>query len=164
MDYFASAVMTPNVLSVGPEMTLAQLEERFLEDRVTGYPVIKGDEIIGVVSRSDLIRAFVGDVTLIDCDFDPEENADPLFNKLMTSLGDQANSLRVDQIMSRKLYTVRPDDHLADAADIIANKRVHRVFVLDGNELVGVITPFDFARLYSKGKIAMGSAKSHLDF
>ena len=163
MDYYASAVMTPNVLYVPPEMTVAELEERFTQDRVSGYPVIKGDEIIGVVSRSDLIQALTDDITFSDCDFH-DEDVGPLYKKFVNSIGDRADAIQVEDIMSRKLYTVRPDDHLVDAADIIANKRVHRVFVLDGRELVGVITPFDFARLYSSGKIRMGAVANHRDF
>jgi predicted transcriptional regulator len=164
MDYYASAVMTPNVLFVTPEMTIAELEERFTKDRVTGYPVIKGEEIIGVVSRSDLIQALANDITIAECDFHEDMEDRHLYKKFVTSIGDRANTLRVEDIMSRKLYTVRPNDHLVDAADIIANKRVHRVFVLDGHEVVGVITPFDFAKLYANGRIRIGSEASHRDF
>jgi CBS domain-containing protein len=52
-------IMQSNPKTVSPEMTLTSLEQLFLSTKFTGFPVVKEDRLIGVVSRSDIIRSMV---------------------------------------------------------------------------------------------------------
>jgi predicted transcriptional regulator len=49
-------VMQIRIHAVPPEMPLAQLEQEFLDKRVSGFPVVDDGQLIGVVSRSDIVR------------------------------------------------------------------------------------------------------------
>ena len=44
------------------------------------------------------------------------------------------------------IYSIRPDDHVYAALELMEDKRVGALVVLDGDALVGVISERDFAR------------------
>ena len=44
------------VHSVPPDMPLRDLEREFLDKQVSGFPVVENNELVGVVSRSDIVR------------------------------------------------------------------------------------------------------------
>lgn len=52
--------MTSDVVTVGPDASLADLAELFVSTRVRRVPVVSEDKLVGVVSRRDLI--FAGNV------------------------------------------------------------------------------------------------------
>ncbi len=55
----ASDIMNPQVITVPPDMTLQDLAETFAAKRVNPIPVTDKDgNILGIVSRSDLIKLF----------------------------------------------------------------------------------------------------------
>lgn len=58
--------------------------------------------------------------------------------------------------MTCDVITVRPQDYLRDAADLMYKNRIHRVFIVDDKKLVGVLSPFDFVRLYVRHCIIAG--------
>ena len=51
--------MSGDVISVDEEATLDEIATVMSEERKHFLPVIKDDELTGVVDRSDLLRAFV---------------------------------------------------------------------------------------------------------
>lgn len=55
--------------------------------------------------------------------------------------------MRVEEVMSRKLVTVEPDDSLRRAAELMADNRVSGLPVVTGGRLVGVLTESDFLAL-----------------
>ncbi len=59
--------------------------------------------------------------------------------------------MRVDDVMSRNVVTVEPDDSLHHAAELMSEHRVSGLPVVAAGRLVGVLTESDFLRL-STGK------------
>lgn len=53
-------VMTPDVLTVGPDDDIGELVDLMLENRVGAVPVVEGQlgRLVGIVSYVDLLRAF----------------------------------------------------------------------------------------------------------
>jgi predicted transcriptional regulator len=51
-----SEIMTPAVKAVNAEATLKDLAEFFMEENVSGAPVLSSDRLVGVVSVTDLIE------------------------------------------------------------------------------------------------------------
>jgi CBS domain-containing protein len=49
-------VMTPHVLTVGPEATVQQVMDIFAEKRCRHLPVIKNDKLVGLISIGDVSR------------------------------------------------------------------------------------------------------------
>ena len=52
--------MTTNVLSVGPDTSLAELQSMMVEHDIGRLPVIRQGAIIGIVSRTDILRTLHG--------------------------------------------------------------------------------------------------------
>jgi CBS domain-containing protein len=50
-------VMSKNPMRVAPDLPLPELQRRLISDRVGGYPVVEDGKLVGLVSRSDVVRA-----------------------------------------------------------------------------------------------------------
>lgn len=57
----------------------------------------------------------------------------------------------VSQVMSSPLISVKPDDTVWDAAEVMKIKNIHKVPVQDGNEVVGIVTATDLVKICSLG-------------
>jgi acetoin utilization protein AcuB len=51
--------MTPNPFTVAPEDRLEKAVELMLEHRIGGIPVVENNRLVGIVTESDVFRAFV---------------------------------------------------------------------------------------------------------
>lgn len=52
----AEDVMHADLLTVAPDVLLDELRQRLLESRVSGLPVVDDGRLVGIVSRTDLVR------------------------------------------------------------------------------------------------------------
>lgn len=164
MALFARDLMQSKVHSVAPEMPLADLERAFLEAHVTGFPVVEGGRLVGVVSRSDIIRKLAAEQSYAEyvsdyhrdlggaAEYDHLESIAEVTSRASSRLG----SATVKDVMSHSPVTVSPDASVADVARLLVGKRVHRVLVTDDDELEGIITSFDLVQLIADGDSAAG--------
>ncbi|KGN37400.1 CBS domain-containing protein [Knoellia subterranea] len=60
--------------------------------------------------------------------------------------GKDPNSTRVDEVCSGTVVSVGPDDDAAAVSKVFSDNQIRRVPVLDGDELVGIISQADLAR------------------
>ncbi len=79
-----TAYMQRNVLTVSPEATLFPAMEIILNQRQRLVPVVKNDEVVGVLTRTDIMRLLVGDQALRIPEADPLET--PLRERNIRSL------------------------------------------------------------------------------
>ncbi|MCL6478937.1 MAG: CBS domain-containing protein [Peptococcaceae bacterium] len=54
--------MTTNVITVGPNMPVSELRELMIENDIGRVPVVDGDRLVGIVSRTDVLRTLHGEV------------------------------------------------------------------------------------------------------
>jgi CBS domain-containing protein len=125
-----SDYMTREVEAVAPDATLPgvlRLMERF---NISALPVVERGEIVGVVSRTDLLhvgRRFAAGTS-----------------RHAASL--QLPADRVSTIMKRSPIVVAPQTTLATAARSMHRAHIHRVFVVEnGGALAGVLSTLDLA-------------------
>ena len=52
-------VMTTSVITVGPDRSARDAAELILDHRIGALPVVDGGRLIGIVTETDLLRAFV---------------------------------------------------------------------------------------------------------
>lgn len=124
-------MLTPTVRSVmtpAPEVIRAQADtsqalERMQTLKVRHLPVMDRDRLVGVLSERDLrgVRAFL----------------DYARGELGPTVG---------ELCSRDLLVVGPDDPLDEAATAMADRRVGAALVVDGTELVGIMTCVDLCK------------------
>jgi CBS domain-containing protein len=148
----ARDVMAKDVFSVSPERTLLELEQDLARQRITGAPVIDHGRVVGIVSRADIdarvfreqsrsaATALFYQQTELE-DGPAEESSDPTASAL-----ESLRRLRVRDVMTRNLLSVGPDDPVPSVARVMRDRRIHRVLVLEGERLVGIVSSFDVVR------------------
>ncbi len=140
--------MTQSVVSVSPEASLLDALRLFVEEDIHGAPVVdQSGDFVGVISTSDLLRA----------EADEQEAAreipDYLRDILEASEGDSPESMfdirdrmaerTVADVMTKALVGVPTDAPLVEVAQCLHQNQIHRVWVLEGDRVVGVISALD---------------------
>ncbi len=129
MTLQAKDIMEPRVVSVPPEMTLDQLEEFLTIQGIDGAPVQNAEgEIIGIVSKTDVIRALR---------FQTRDR----FSEL------RAETITVRDIMTDDVIFIPPDLSPQEIAELMTEHKIHRVLVGDKQHVKGIITTFDLLLL-----------------
>jgi CBS domain-containing protein len=54
-------IMTSQVITVGPDASAEQCMKIITEQRIRHLPVVEGDQVIGVISIGDLVKAVIED-------------------------------------------------------------------------------------------------------
>jgi CBS domain-containing protein len=137
--------MNPDVVCATPEMTAGEVEKLLALRRVSGAPVVdENGRILGVVSQNDLVRHVATPTTVEQAGrfhTDVDDYRD--IGKLRT---DQSET-PITEIMSPHVYTVNRDVGAAVAANIMRERRIHRLLVTERGRLVGVVTSLDLMRI-----------------
>ena len=55
----AEQIMTPDVITARPETEVGEVARLMFEKKVNPVPVLDGDRLVGIVSRSDIIRHLI---------------------------------------------------------------------------------------------------------
>ena len=152
-------VMQSKPRAVSPEMPLVQLEELFLTEGVSGFPVVRDDHLIGVISRSDIVRSLVTERSRVEQVsgfhhslgvFDPDDSAQSL-EAIAAQVGVRFAELRVEDAMVRNVVTVEYSESLQGLAQIMVEGHLHRIPVVNGERLVGLVSTMDLVRAISDG-------------
>jgi CBS domain-containing protein len=150
--------MQGDVRTVAPDTTIVDLERLLLQERVGGLPVLDRDgQLLGIVSRSDVVRQLSIEQSLGEAMSDAyrdqtnENWTDSSREEIGTTIGQRMQRLRVCDMMIRDVVTVAPDDSLQDAARCLVERHFHRLPVVEGDRLVGIVSSLDLARLIADG-------------
>jgi CBS domain-containing protein len=148
--------MQQEVRSVPPTITLVDLDERFVRDKVSGFPVTVDGKLEGIVSRSDIVhqlqieRTWAEQVSDFYRDFGGREADGPTLQEIGAAVGRRIEKLTVRDVMSEAVVTIGPDDSLAVAARILVDRTIHRMPVVEDGGLVGILTTLDLSRYVSE--------------
>lgn len=121
-------LMTRNVevLDVNDDVDFAGMLMRV--DKLRHLPVVSEGRLVGLVSERDLLRAQLSSVTKLS----PAER--------------RAFALRVlvTEVMTRDVQTITPDAPAVEAAKLLRQRKFGCLPVVDGEEIVGIVTESDF--------------------
>ena len=67
--------------------------------------------------------------------------------------GDILDEHSVEDIMSRALIALSPHDDVCSAADLMRQRSIHRVLVVQDGELVGIVTTLDIVKAVADRKL-----------
>jgi CBS domain-containing protein len=125
--------MTTPVRSVAPETTVRDLYRLFEADDFDAYPVVRNDELVGVVSKLDALKVF----TLT------QDEILPHYEDRMV--------MPVDAIMTSRVVAVEPDASLQRVLQMLVQHRVKSLPVVDRwRQLVGMIAREDVMQALSR--------------
>jgi CBS domain-containing protein len=151
----ASEIMETQVLTVSPESPLVDVQRLFVEEEIHGAPVVGNDgALVGVITSADILRAVseehgsggVHSTYLRDV----LEFSSPDWTRMPEDFQDRLTQLSAEEFMTREVVSVTPDASVSEVAQEIGRSRVHRVCVVDGEDLVGIISTFDMVALLEK--------------
>jgi CBS domain-containing protein len=149
--------METHLISVAPDTPLLDVHRLLTEEEISGAPVIQEDGmLVGVITSTDLLRV-VGEehdagavATSYFRDLLPYSSPD--WSNVPEDFQDRLSELRVEDAMTPDVVTIEPDATASEVARTLRGHHVHRVFVVEDQRLLGVISAFDVLRLVEEWK------------
>lgn len=129
-------LMSKKLFTVKPDDMLDKVFFLFNFEAIRHLPVIEKGKVVGVLSDRDLKKILGPRKKMV---------TDKLAGTQFT-----VHARRVRTIMNRGLTTIGPDEQAADAAAIMAKKKIGCLPVVKKGKLVGMITSTDILRAYVK--------------
>ena len=156
MAILAGDVMERTVVAVEPALSAVELERVLDRERISGAPVVADGRLVGVVSRSDLIRAQTDAADRADALLDYYRDVGgsaPDRSEHARLTGERSESLCIRDLMTEELLTVTAGQSIAEVARALATRRIHRILVVDDRRLIGLISSLDVVRLVGDGRL-----------
>lgn len=147
-------LMTADVVTASPTMTLKEVDHLFTTNAISGAPVIEDGLVIGVISQSDVVRVLydqqVATTDVSQFLLSPYPIPLPALAEISrerAAIADRLVEMTVAEAMTPVPITLSPTDDIAVAASVMVDERVHRVLVTDNEGLVGILSALDLASL-----------------
>jgi CBS domain-containing protein len=111
-----------DVHSIAPAATVAELAAE-LNSRRVGALIVKDTSgaLVGIVSERDVVRGLASDASVVHA--------------------------TVESIMTKDVVSIDPDFEVADLTRLMTEKRIRHVPVMDGGDLVGLVSIGDVVKV-----------------
>ncbi len=154
----ARDVMKTPVVTVTPDTTLVELERCLLRERIGGAPVVAGGKLVGMVSRSDLVRVLSLEQSMAEVQHgafarQAQEGQRRSLAEIGQQVGERMQVLTVQHAMTEVRARVAPDAPVREVAALMTKHSIHRVLVVSGEQLLGVVSRIDLVRLIADGRL-----------
>lgn len=113
-------LMTDQVAYVSPDTSVVEVAQLMQKHNVGAIPVCEGQNVVGMVTDRDIVVRNVA------------HQRDP-------------KTTPVRDVMTTQVESVSPDMSLNQAAEIMSQKQVRRLPVMEDNKLVGIVSLGDLA-------------------
>ncbi len=124
-DLNVSDLMSKNVTSVAETDSLQSVLDTMFTKRHSGFPVLKNKKVTGIITMEDIQKAN----------------------------SDKYHTIPVKQVMASDIQKVHPDDDLYQAFQLLFEKDIGRLVVINDNSLVGIITRSDILKGFQAKKL-----------
>lgn len=149
----AKDIMNPQVITVPDDWPVQKLAEFLVEKAITGAPVVDGDgKLMGVVSLMDIARY----ASEISQEIEEDKPHDFYLQSWEDKLSpEDIRSFHIQEppdgsvrdIMTPMIFKVNADTPVPDIAKMMVHGRIHRLMVVEKEEMVGIITALDMVKL-----------------
>jgi CBS domain-containing protein len=123
-------IMSTAVEVIGRNDDLSTVETLMATKKLRHVPVVEDGVLVALVSQGDLFKAMMSSTMGYG------EKAQKAY----------LHSVRVKEIMSDPVTTVAPDTSVEEAAELMLQKGIGCLPVIDGTALVGIVTKTDLLR------------------
>jgi CBS domain-containing protein len=114
-----SEIMTSAAVTDQSDDTLAEAARKMWKQQTGSLLVIDGEDLVGILTERDILKAVASGARLEDT--------------------------RISEVMSKDVVTVGPQTSLREAAKVMADRWIRHLPVVDGGQLVGVLSQRDLA-------------------
>jgi CBS domain-containing protein len=166
-------IMTRDVITVPPEASIRDAMRLLVERSVSGLPVVAGRRVVGVVSVTDLLDfaaslpepvAEVGvpeELGPVEMWEDGTEPPAAYFSEMWPETSaeletrfaaterpewDVLEEHTVAEVMNRAVCALPPTASVPAAADYMRRAGIHRILVMEDEQLLGIVSAKDIAR------------------
>ncbi len=130
--------MSSPVESIRPETPISDAHQIMQEKSIRRLPVVdKHGKLVGIITKGDVREASPSDATTLS----------------IWELNYLWAKLTAEKVMTSNPYTISPEDPIIDAAEIMLDKKVSGVPVVEDGKLVGIITESDVFRMLVKSRV-----------
>lgn len=130
--------MTAQPTSVDDDTSVLQAAELMKQKSVRRFPVLRGGELVGIVTDRDLRSAAPSQVI----SFDAQER------QLMPELHSLLSAMKVREVMASRVVTIHPEQTIVAAALLMLERRISGLPVVDSQgRLSGIITETDIFKV-----------------
>lgn len=160
----ARDLMQTRIVTIAPSQPLPELEAVLLRHGIHGAPVVENGRLVGIISRSDVVRQLKLEEERIAASafyfepFDADEHRAQDHARALEAAASRVSKLRVRDVMIRDLITVDLDAKVEEIARVMRERRVHRILVTEGEQLRGIISSLDLVGLFADGRAALVGA------
>lgn len=123
-------LMTENVATVQSQDDLTVVYDLMDSRRIRHLPVVDQGELVGLVTQRDLLRGALGEAGGLP----------------MSAQRAMLSSIRVEAVMVSEPTTVEAETALREAGELLLENKLGCLPVVEGQELVGILTESDFVR------------------
>lgn len=127
-------LMTTEVTTVQETEALIDAAMIFSRSTVRHLPVLRGKQLVGVITERDVKRFAPGLLSGVSSE---------QYQQVM-------ESTPLARVMTREMLTVKADQLVSEAVNLLYTKRIGCLPVVENNELVGIITTTDMLRLMAQ--------------
>lgn len=117
----AKDVMTKDPATLGPEATLGEAATLMRQEDCGSIPIVDGGRLVGIVTDRDIVIRAV-------------------------AAGKDARSTKVSEVMSADPVCISPDTDVDEAADVMADRQIRRLPVVEDGKLAGILVIGQIAR------------------
>ncbi len=131
-DIPVERLMTTNIITLGPDDTLIKVDEIFRTNHFHHLPIVdKEGQLLGIISKVDFYKM---------------EDSFTIFNTVKARHTNARifQSIHAQEIMSKQLATLHPEDTAMTAMGMFRENLFHAIPIVDEEKkLVGLLTTYD---------------------
>ncbi len=161
-----SHLMQAEPETIAVDASIETLERAFVRTGFGGFPVVDQGRLVGVVTRSDIVRSHeterAREAEISEYYFHaapPSHTADPQREVDATAarIGVRMAHMSVSDVMSQNLITIAPTASLEELAQTMLEHHLHRLPVVEKDQLVGIVTTLDIMSAVADGRLVAAS-------
>lgn len=146
------SIMVKPVLTVREDATLEEAARMMLEHDIGCVPVVNArDELCGIVTESDFTGKISGlPFSPLSLYGHPQVLGEWLPKQGIERIYQNARTKQVREFMTQSVVTASEDDTVEKVVELMTTSKLHRIPIVSGKRLVGIITRHQLLRLMVK--------------
>lgn len=109
------------VAAVRPDSRISEIVDLLVQRRIGAVLVLEGGKPVGIVSERDIVRC-------------------------LAVKGGAVMELEAREVMTAPVITIRPDESVCDAMELMTDRRIRHLPVVESGELVGIVSIGDLVK------------------
>jgi CBS domain-containing protein len=143
--------MEKNVIKFHADDKISDVAQRLRDNKISGAPIVDdNNKVIGIISEGDIMRLLEVHSPRLNLILPSPLDVIELPIRMKYELDEiaedmnRAASVLIGEIMTKKVYTMKEEDDISDAAQFMDTHSINRLPVVDDEDkLIGIITRGD---------------------